>query len=181
MATFTDSNTILLVSNDGQGFHVTREALRYSNLIRTMLNDDEDDEDSDCDCTGESIPITNVDGKTLALVVRWMTYHVENKDVYTGGRPNIPKPLLSSNLSHFLCEWDTAFLTSMENEMLFNMVIAANYLDVPILLDICCAAVASKLTGKSAEEIRQEFNIVNDFTPEEEEAVIGETEWLVRQ
>ena len=35
----------------------------------------------------------------------------------------------------------------------------------------------SLLKGKSPEEIRQTFNIVNDFTPEEEAAVQEENAW----
>lgn len=32
-------------------------------------------------------------------------------------------------------------------------------------------------TGKTPEQIRKTFNIVNDFTPEEEEAVRAENRW----
>jgi hypothetical protein len=35
----------------------------------------------------------------------------------------------------------------------------------------------SFFSGKSPEEIRKTFNIVNDFTPEEEEQVRRENEW----
>ena len=45
---------------------------------------------------------------------------------------------------------------------------AANYLDIKPLLDLTCAKVASAIKGKTAEEIRKHFSIVNDFTPEEE-------------
>jgi S-phase kinase-associated protein 1 len=33
------------------------------------------------------------------------------------------------------------------------------------------------IKGKSVEEIRKTFNIVNDFTPEEEEQIRKENEW----
>jgi len=45
---------------------------------------------------------------------------------------------------------------------------AANYLDIKSLLDLTCKRVADMIKGKKPEEIRKEFNIVNDFTPEEE-------------
>ena len=45
---------------------------------------------------------------------------------------------------------------------------AANYMDIKPLLDLTCAGVASMVKGKTPEEIRKVFNIVNDFTPEEE-------------
>jgi S-phase kinase-associated protein 1 len=37
--------------------------------------------------------------------------------------------------------------------------------------------VASLIKGKTPEEIRQPFNSVNDFTPEEEKQVREENKW----
>ena len=46
-------------------------------------------------------------------------------------------------------------------------ILAANYMDIKPLLDLACAQVATQIKGKSPEEIREQFNIVNDFTSEE--------------
>jgi S-phase kinase-associated protein 1 len=50
-------------------------------------------------------------------------------------------------------------------------------MDIKPLLDLTCAAVASMIKGKTPEEIRKTFNIVNDFTPEEEAQVREENKW----
>jgi hypothetical protein len=39
--------------------------------------------------------------------------------------------------------------------------------------DVGCKTVANMIKGKTPEEIRKLFNIVNDFTPEEEVRCIG--------
>jgi S-phase kinase-associated protein 1 len=60
---------------------------------------------------------------------------------------------------------------------LFELILAANYLDIKALLDLTCTKVASMIKGKTPEEIRKQFNIVNDFTPEEEAQVREENKW----
>ena len=60
---------------------------------------------------------------------------------------------------------------------LFQLILAANYMDIKSLLDLTCAKVASMLKGKTPEEIQKTFNIVNDFTPEEEAQVREENKW----
>ena len=79
-------------------------------------------------------------------------------------------------MSEVVGEWDANFVT-IEQEMLFELILAANYMDIKSLLDLTCAKVASMIKGKTPEEIRKTFNIVNDFTPEEEAHVREENKW----
>jgi S-phase kinase-associated protein 1 len=73
--------------------------------------------------------------------------------------------------------WYSNFI-SVEQEVLFELILAANYMDIKPLLDLTCATVASLIKGKTPEEIRKQFNIVNDFTPEEEASVREENKWV---
>ncbi|VDK56944.1 unnamed protein product [Anisakis simplex] len=54
---------------------------------------------------------------------------------------------------------------------LFELVQAANYLDVSDLLAAGCKQIAALIKGKTVEELREFFHIENDFTPEEEAKV----------
>jgi S-phase kinase-associated protein 1 len=72
--------------------------------------------------------------------------------------------------------WDKEFCT-VDQATLFELILAANFLDIKPLLDLTCKTVANMIKGKTPEEIRKTFNIKNDFTPEEEEQVRKENEW----
>ena len=73
-------------------------------------------------------------------------------------------------------EWYAKFI-NLEQEVIFELILAANYMDIKPLLDLSCAKIACMIKGKTPEEIRQTFNIVNDFTPEEEAQVREENKW----
>lgn len=73
-------------------------------------------------------------------------------------------------------EWDVNFV-KVDQGTLFELILAANYLDIKPLLDLTCKTVAYMIKGKTSEEIRKTFGIVNDFTPEEEEQIRRENEW----
>lgn len=68
-------------------------------------------------------------------------------------------------------------MESKSNNELFELTLAANYLDIRPLLDLCCARIASFIKGKSPEEIRKNLNIEMDFTPEEEAQIRAENAW----
>lgn len=54
---------------------------------------------------------------------------------------------------------------------------AANYLNIEGLLDLTTQAIADNIKGKKPQEIREIFNIKNEFTPEDEERVREENSW----
>ncbi len=87
-----------------------------------------------------------------------------------------PSLCVSLALAQVVPAWDAAFV-DLEQETLFELILAANYMDIKPLLDLTCAKVASMIKGKTPEQIRKAFNIVNDFTPEEEQKVREENKW----
>ena len=120
------------------------------------------------------MPLTTIKTTVLAKVIEFMNHHVDKK------LPEIEKPLKSANLAELtpaLEQWDIDFV-SCDQEMLFELILAANFMDIKPLLDLACAKVASMIKGKTPEDIRKTFNIKNDFTPEEEAAIKEENKWV---
>ena len=115
----------------------------------------------------EQIPLPNVSSKILSKVIEYCTYHVNAKKA---------KEDKTAPDNEAVKAWDTAFV-QVDQGTLFDLILAANYLNIKGLLDLTCMTVANMIKGKSPEEIRKTFNIKNDFTPEEEEEVRRENQW----
>ncbi|KAF6143648.1 hypothetical protein GIB67_004177 [Kingdonia uniflora] len=65
----------------------------------------------------------------------------------------------------------------MDQAMLFDLLLAANYLNIKDLLDLSCQTVADMIKGKTPEEIQKVFKIKNDILPEEEAEIRRENKW----
>ncbi|KAL1981442.1 hypothetical protein VTN96DRAFT_2658 [Rasamsonia emersonii] len=155
------ANTITLQSSDGVEITVEREVAERSVLIKNMLED--------LGTTDEPVPLPNVNEAVLKKVIEWCTHH-KNDPPSTGDDDD------SRRKTTDIDEWDQKFM-QVDQEMLFEIILAANYLDIKALLDVGCKTVANMIKGKSPEEIRKTFNIQNDFTPEEEDQIRRENEW----
>jgi S-phase kinase-associated protein 1 len=102
-------------------------------------------------------------------VIEYATHHINDA-------PPPAEEETKAKSSEDIDEWDKEFI-GVDQGTLFEIILAANYMDIQGLLDLGCKTVANMIKGKSVEEIRKTFNIVNDFTPEEEEAIRKENEW----
>lgn len=197
---------VKLASAEGDIFDVDPEVAKMSTTIRNMLEDlGMDDKDA------EAIPLPNVNSAILRKVIHWGEYH--RSDPTPIGEDRATEDV--DKRSDAISQWDTEFL-KVDQGTLFELILAANYLDIKALLDTCCKSVANMIKEKSVEEIRKTFNIKvsfdvssykrahgalavfclvftffyrreyfeyysfdmqNDFTPQEEEAVRKENEW----
>ncbi|KAK2025795.1 Skp1 family protein [Colletotrichum zoysiae] len=158
MATEKKDSKIWVQSNDNITIPVDRAVAERSMLIKNMLEDVGDDSISQ----ENPIPIPNVNEAVLRKVIDWCEHH-RNDPVQTQDDENDARKKTTE-----IEEWDQKFM-QVDQEMLFEIILASNYLDIKPLLDVGCKTVANMIKGKSPEEIRKTFNITNDFTPEEEE------------
>ncbi|PKI83785.1 hypothetical protein MVES1_002343 [Malassezia vespertilionis] len=153
---------VLLTTSDNEHFTVDRDVAERSILIKQMIEDIGE--------TDQPIPLPNVSSSVLAKVLEYCSHH--RNDPPTTGDEMDEMRRRATDIS----EWDAKFI-QVDQEMLFEIILAANYLDIKSLLDIGCKTVANMIKGKQPEEIRKLFNIHNDFTPEEEAQIRRENEW----
>ncbi|KIW70884.1 E3 ubiquitin ligase complex SCF subunit sconC, variant [Phialophora macrospora] len=159
-----NSKKLMLQSSDGEDITVDRDVAEKSVLIKNMVGDLGED------AMEEAIPIPNVNAAVLKKVIEWCTHHKHDPPASNEDDSDSRKKTTDIE------EWDQKFM-QVDQEMLFEIILAANYLDIKALLDVGCKTVANMIKGKSPEEIRKTFNIQNDFTPEEEDQIRRENEW----
>eukprot|EP01031_Cornospumella_fuschlensis_P025062 gene25062-30271_t len=168
MAEFASSSTtqgeIILVSGDNEEFRVPLGVAEMSQLVKTMVSEDQDEEE-------RRVPLPNVRKEILSKVLEYCTHYAAEPMV------EFVKPLQDADLSMLVQKFYVDFINGLDKETFYNLTLAANYMDIKPLLDLCCAKIASLIKGKTPEEIRVNLDITNDFTPEEEDALRKENKW----
>jgi S-phase kinase-associated protein 1 len=165
-----DDDQCVLQSQDGQEFKVLVGVAKMNLTIANLI------EDAGVD---GPIPLPNVTGKILAKVIEYCRYHKEHPTIVAAVAEATAAATADKDTvqrTDEICGWDLDFC-KVEQVVLFEMILAANYLDNKELLDLLCKTIANMIKGKTPDVIRKTFNIQNDFTPEEEEQVKKENEW----
>ena len=141
---------IILKSSEGETFEIEEAVAVQSQTIKHLIDDE---------CVNDTeIPLTNVTGKILAMVIEYCKKHVDAAS------------------SDELEKWDADFV-KVDQDTLLKLILAARYLDIKSLYDLGCLTTANNIKDKTPEEIRKIFNIKNDYTPEEKEEVRCENSW----
>lgn len=151
------NNQVKLRSKDGQEFEIEVKAAKMSMTVKNLI------EDAGID---NAIPLPNVTGKILSKTVEFCKHHM-----------NDPKLSDKEERAKEILPWDKDFC-NVDQTTLFDLILAANYLDIKPLLNLTCKTIAGMISGKTPEEIRKEFNIKNDFSKDEEAQILKENEWL---
>eukprot|EP00041_Stephanoeca_diplocostata_P002998 m.31142 g.31142 ORF g.31142 m.31142 type:complete len:177 (-) comp13951_c0_seq1:459-989(-) len=162
-----DVHMITLQSSEGKNVQVPVTQVRMSITIRNMLEDLGMDEGEDFD---EPIPLLNVTADILDKVVEFFQQ-------YEGRKTELTEREEQELRESVISGWDKTFV-EVPMATLFEMIKAANFLDIKPMLNLTCKAVAEMIKGKSQDEIKDLFGIQGDFTEEEVRQLLQENPWL---
>lgn len=104
------------------------------------------------DANVDVFPVKQITSEVLGEIVTYLSHHKG-----TVVAP-IDKPLRSKCMRDVVKDqWDAVFIDRVgENrELLYALILAANYLDIPSLLQLGCAKVASLIKGQPLEKIKE--------------------------
>jgi len=137
-----EGGQIKLVSKDGKEFQIDKKFAFISTLVKTSL---------DTDSGATEIPMPGVKGDILGRVVEYMTHH-------KGVEPPIIEKPLRSKIMKDVCKdpWDADYIDKIgdNRQQLYDLILAANYMDIKSLLHLGCAKVASLIKGQPLEKIK---------------------------
>lgn len=150
---------ITLVSSDSQDHKLFQREAVLSTTVKNLI------EDAGVD---NPIPLPNITGRILGKVVEFCKYHTEH--------PFTPRPEGEEPKTDDICQWDQDFFR-VDQETLFALLTAANYMEISTMLEVACKTVANMLKGRTPEDIRAMFGITEPFTEEEMEQIRKENEW----
>ena len=157
------SPTIKLVTKEGKEIEITKKAAELSEFLKTAINDYPNE---------ASYPLNEIDEKNAEKIKEYLTH-------FDGVPPaEIEKPLTSNEMKNLTDEWSAGFVDKISLEDLINLTVAANYMGINSLLDLCCAKIASLCKDKSDDEIFKTFNITETFTEEDKNKIKEENKWI---
>ena len=134
---------LTLASKDKKTFIVERKHAFVSTLVKTSLENDD---------KAEEVPVPGVSGAILELVVNYMKEH-------KGVEPPIIEKPLRSKVMRDVCphKWDADYIDKIGDtrQQLYDLILAANYMDIKSLLHLGCAKVASLIKGQPLERIKE--------------------------
>lgn len=98
----------------------------------------------------------------------------------------IPKPFKARTLKAVVGEWYNNFLVSLEGEegptkyeKLFELILAANFMNIKPLMSLACCAVAMQMKGKtSPKQIAEHFGINREYKEPDPEKLKEKYPWI---
>ena len=114
-----------------------------------------------------------ISAKVLDKVIQWIEYHKNDCELSEDDEDvEDSEIVISEDLNYF----DKIYF-DIDRELLFDVLVAANYLNVPNLLFVGCKILAKELKGRNAEEVRKLWKIKCDLDPQEVEIIKRDNAW----
>ena len=166
VATEKNSVMVSVKASDGATFPISKNVAMESGLIKEMIEMTEVEDDQ---LKETPIPIPNFKGSILEKVIKWISKHQGE---------NIPEEDDEPTLE--MSDWDVDFFNIDQGDI-FQIILAANFMQIPGLINYGCKAIAKLLNDKETEEIRKAFNMKSDFTEEEEKKAREQNVWCMEK
>ena len=142
-----DIEEILTLTSGGDSpkkFEIAKTCAFMSKFVRVIVEGDAD--------AGKytAIEVKQVPADTMARVVEYLEHH-------KGKEPEpLPCPVRSIQMSQIVSDkWDATWIDAFDKKTIFEVILAANYMDIKPLLHLGCAKIATLIKQLSQEDINR--------------------------
>ena len=147
---------IIVIAQEGDTIYIPLSILHQSVTLHNAVNDVNGD-------LSIPLPLRNLKRHTILNVMTFCEKHVtEGPWVIREGD---------------IIGWDKVFLTSLSRKAVLELMVAANFLHVEVLLDITCQYMAQELRGLTEDGIIHFFGVEGGFSPAEKAAALHDHPW----
>jgi S-phase kinase-associated protein 1 len=143
---------LTLVSRDGKRISITHTLAKVCDYLKNVI---------DTDSSVVEIELNQIDSVVIEKILEWLKYHEKTPP------KDIPRPLPTSHLENIVGKWDAKFI-DCNLDVVYELLLASNFLGIIPLLDLCCAKIAGTILGKTPEKIRETFGLPENFEYEDE-------------
>jgi len=138
-----DDETLTLKSGGQQpkSFEISKKSAELSKFVTTILEGDSE---------ATSIEIRQVPPETLSHVIDYLKHHA-------GKEPDpLPCPVRSIHMAQIVSDkWDATWIDAFDKKTIFEIILAANYMDIKSLLHLGCAKIATLIKQLDQKEINR--------------------------
>ena len=149
--------------SDGNILSVSKHIVNYMITIREMIKDLGDNI--------EPIPISDIISTYTMKKVLEFIPHIKDNILLSRIKNGFDNSIDKLPETYTFTVFENHFFTSLEStpqkKELFNIVNAANYLNIPALLELTCYRISTLINGKTPKEIRECLGIENDLTDDD--------------
>ena len=147
--------SLVLLTNDNKNIKVSLTEVLEFKLIRNMLSI-YDTENNTYELEEDyEIPL-DIQYNTLKKILEFSNYELNNKNTHIHDKSVFYN-------QYFVCE----------DDLLFNIMNSADYLEYEYLLDKACDKLSDYiLKCNSVDEVKKKFKITREFTEEEENSIL---------
>lgn len=126
---------IQVFTDSGDAIEITEQVVNTCLTFKDMV--------AAIDADDVSLPLPDISTPTLNLVIEYCAHY--------------PSPPTA------VTEWDKKFIANLnDSDTVFQLILAAEYLNVKPLLDAACLHIATLIRGKSPDTIRDMFGLADD-------------------
>merc|ERR1719471_86240 len=139
----TDSEILILKSggDSPQSFPISRKAAELSKFMTECVSGDSE---------ATTIEVRQVPTQTMERVIEYLKHHNGEE------AQALPCPVRSIHMAQIVSDkWDATWIDAMDKKSIFEVILAANYMDIKSLLHLGCAKIATLIKQLDQKEINR--------------------------